>query len=170
MKKDSKLLILVLCLGLSAGLILKLFVIDILHVSGRSMMPAIQDGDTLFVNKLAFGIITPYGEKLLLQWAEPKRGDVVIYLYDNKIVVKRCVAVSGDLLEYSEDSGYSVYSVKVGSSKISLTQEQFDRMKSSQSVPEGYIFAVGDNYEESIDSRSYGFVSVKNILGKVLWR
>lgn len=167
MKKDSKLLIFVLCVGLAAGLILKLFVIDILHVSGRSMMPAIQDGDTLFVNKLAFGIITPYGEKLLVQWAEPKRGDVVIYLYDNKIVVKRCVAVAGDSLEYSEDSGYIV---RVGDSKISLTQEQFDRMKSSQSVPEGYIFAVGDNYAESVDSRSYGFVSIKNILGKVLWR
>ena len=42
------------------------------------------------------------------------------------------------------------------------------RLKDAAQVPDGYILAVGDNYEVSVDSRDYGFVSVKNVLGKVL--
>ena len=42
--------------------------------------------------------------------------------------------------------------------------------QNSAVVPEGYVLAIGDNYSQSIDSRTYGFVPVKNILGKVLWK
>ena len=92
-------------------------------------------------------------------------GDVVIYLYNNKIVVKRCVACEGQSLEYSSNP---IYTVKVGDNEIPLTESQYMRLKDAAQVPEGYILAVGDNYEVSVDSRDYGFVSVKNVLGKVL--
>ncbi|MBQ0052261.1 MAG: signal peptidase I [Treponema sp.] len=154
-----------ICAGLLIGLIIKLFVFEFLTVSGRSMLPTIQDGDKIFINKLAYGIVKPYSNSLLVQWSQPQRDDLVIYLYDNKIVVKRCVAVAGDLLEYSEDR---VYTLRTGGKEISLTENQHYNLKNSSSVPEGYILAVGDNYEESIDSRTYGFVSVHNILGKVI--
>lgn len=131
------------------------------------MIPALHDGDKIFVNKLAFGIVEPYGEKLLIQWAKPKTGDIVIYLYDDKIVVKRCVAVSGDKLEYSSDSDYN-FILKTNGKEIPLTQSQFENLKNADKVPDGYILAVGDNYAESVDSRTYGFVSVKNVLGKVI--
>lgn len=155
----------ILCIGLLAGIILKLFVFEFLTVSGRSMQPAINDGDRIFISKLAYGIVTPYGEKLLVQWKKPERNDIIIYLYNDKIVVKRCIAVGGDLLEYSADN---VYTLTTGGKQVSLTEIQYNNMKNSFSVPDGYILAVGDNYEESIDSRNYGFVPVKNILGKVL--
>ncbi|MBQ6782249.1 MAG: signal peptidase I [Treponema sp.] len=167
MTEDKKNLIFVVCVGLAIGLVLRLFVVDVLHVSGKSMHPAIKDGDTLIVNKLAYGIVIPYGEKLLVQWKEPKAGDIVIYLYNNKIVVKRCVAIGGESLAYSDDT---VYTVSVGDTKIPLTESQWRNLRGIDSVPKGYIFAVGDNYEESIDSREYGFVSVRNILGKVICR
>ncbi|WP_191014385.1 signal peptidase I [Treponema zioleckii] len=157
--------ILITCVGIFLGVILKLFVIDILHVSGKSMQPSIEDGEVILVNKLAYGLNKPYGEKSFFNWSEPKVGDVVIYLYDNKIVVKRCVATEGTLLEYSDNP---LYTLKIGEKEISLTAEQYDNLKSSPKVPDGYILAVGDNYRESIDSRNYGFVSVRNILGKVL--
>ena len=96
-----------------------------------------------------------------------KRNDIIIYLYDNKIVVKRCVAVAGDSLDYSADSQYILFT---GGNEIALTAEQYDCMKNSAVVPEGYVLAIGDNYSQSIDSRTYGFVPVKNILGKVLWK
>lgn len=153
------------CAGLSAGLLLKLFAFEILTVSGRSMIPALHDGDRIFVSKLAFGIVEPYGSKLLVQWAQPKKDEIVIYLYDNRIVVKRCVATSGDKLEYSESSDYTL---KTNGKEIPLTETQFKNLKNTDKVPEGYILAVGDNYAESVDSRTYGFVSVKNVLGKVI--
>ena len=156
---------LVICVGFVAGLFIKLFVLDILHVSGRSMEPSVRDGAVLFVNKLAFGIVEPYGDKLLVKWGNPERDDIVIYLYDNKIVVKRCVAVAGDKIEYSTDP---IYTLTVADKTIPLSESQFNNMKASHVVPDDYILAIGDNYAESIDSRTYGFVSEKNILGKVI--
>ncbi len=156
---------LIVCIGLFIGLILKLFVFEILTVSGRSMQPAINDGDRIFISKLSYGLVKPYGDKLLVQWKTPQRGDIIIYLYNDKIVVKRCVAVAGDLLEYSADN---VYNLKTGGKQIKLTEHQYENLKNSGSVPEGFVLAIGDNYDESVDSRTYGFVSVRNILGKVL--
>ena len=164
---QNKMLVLIVCVGLLVGFLLKLFVFEILTVSGDSMFPALKDGEKLFVSKLAYGIVEPYGDELLIQWEKPKAGDIVIYLYNNKIVVKRCVATEGEELECSIDNDYNYY-LKVGNSKISLTEIQYLNFKDSTAVPKGYILAIGDNYEVSVDSRSYGFVSERNILGKVL--
>jgi len=166
-KKDRNLLILIVCLALIAGGLIKFEIVDVLHVSGVSMYPALKDGDTLLVNKLAYGLNIPYGSRLLFQWEEPQENDVVIYLYNNKIVVKRCVATGGTPLAYSTDP---VYTLTVGEKEITLTKSQYDNLHSSTSVPEGYILAIGDNYDQSVDSRTYGFVSVKNILGRVSCR
>ena len=165
MKKNGQWLVLVVCVGLVIGLLLKMFVVDFLHVSGTSMTPTIEDGDIIFVNKLAYGLDKPYSDKLLFRWNAPKCDDIVIYLYRNKIVVKRCIGVSGDLLEYSDEA---VYTLNIRGKQIPLTPVQYNNLKNVKAVPDGYILAVGDNYEESIDSRTYGFVSVHNILGKVL--
>ena len=163
----NKVFFLIVCAGLFVGLVLKLFVFEILTVSGESMMPAVSDGEHLLVSKLAYGLVVPFGDRLLLQWKSPARGDVVIYMYDNKIVVKRCVACGGDSLEYSPDNDYN-HILRAGGAEIALTESQYLRLRDSGSVPEGYILAVGDNYGVSVDSRAYGFVSERNILGKVL--
>lgn len=165
--KSNKFLYFIICIGLLVGLFLKLFVFEILTVSGESMYPSIKDGDKILINKVAYGIVEPYGDELLCSWNHPERGDIVIYLYNNKIVVKRCLAVSGDTLEVFSDSEYN-YTLKVGDSSIRLNQSQYLNLKNSVSVPEGYILAIGDNHEVSVDSRTYGFVSEKNVLGKVI--
>lgn len=165
LSSTNKSIIFITCCGLFFGFIVKLFAVEVLHVSGTSMESAIHDKSTVVVNKLAYGIIKPFSNSLLVQWQEPKVGDIVIYLYNNKIVVKRCVACEGQSLEYSSNP---VYTVKVGDNEIPLTESQYMRLKDAAQVPEGYILAVGDNYEVSVDSRDYGFVSVKNVLGKVL--
>ena len=161
----NKSIILITCLGLLFGLILKLFVIEFLHVSGTSMENAIQDRSTVAVNKLAYGLVKPFSDSLLIQWKKPAVNDIVIYLYNDKIVVKRCIACEGQSLEYSENP---VYTLKTGDKEIPLTENQYLRFKDIPQVPEGYILAVGDNYGVSVDSRDYGFVSVKNVLGRVL--
>lgn len=151
--------------GAVLGILLKLFAFDILRVSGNSMSPSIAEGDSVFVNKLAYGIAKPGNRTFFVQWAKPSRGDVVIYLHDDKIVMKRCVAIGGDILEYFADNEYTLI---VGEQKIALTEQQYLHMKSNKTVTDGYILAIGDNHDESIDSRAYGFVSVKNIIGKVI--
>lgn len=153
-------------LGIFLALIIKFFALDIFSVQGKSMLPLIKDGQTIFVNKLAYGISKPFGSELLVQWSEPKENDVVIYLYNNNYVVKRCVATSGTSLDYLSDLDYSL--IVDGRKKISLSENQFHKMFKSSSVPQNYILAIGDNYDKSYDSRNYGFVPVKNILGKVI--
>ena len=165
--RQNKILVLIVCAGLLLGFLIKLFIFEILTVSGESMYPTLKDGEKLFVSKLSYGLVEPYGDKVLLSWKKPERGDIVIYLYNNKIVVKRCLAVGGDELECSADKEYN-YTLKVGNSRIALSLEQYLNLKSSSSVPEGYILAIGDNHAVSVDSRSYGFVAERNILGKVL--
>ena len=145
--------------------LIKLFVLDIVVVSGTSMMPNIKDGQTIFINKLAYGIVRPFSSSFLVQWDTPKENDVVIYLYNDKMVVKRCVATEFTPLVFSQNSEYNM---EVNEKIIPLKEEQYHRIKNSSFVPEGMILAIGDNYDESVDSRNYGFVSVKNIIGKVL--
>lgn len=131
------------------------------------MEPAIKDKSTVVEFKLAYGLVKPFTSDFFIQWAEPKVGDVVFYVYNNHTVVKRCIATSNEMLEFSNDSGYSL---KVNNKNIPLTQEQYEQFKNTTHVPEGMILAIGDNYSESVDSREYGFVSTANVLGKALWK
>lgn len=169
MKKESSFLsvCIYVAAGVFLGFFLKFFVMDVLHIYGTSMEPQFKNEDKVVVSKLAYGINKPFGDRLLVKWASPKPGDVIIFMYDNKIVIKRCVATGGTALEYSYTSGYNLI---IGDKNIPLTELQYHRMKDSLVVPEGMVLAVGDNYSESIDSRTYGFVPEENILGKVICR
>lgn len=154
--------------GLIIAALFKIFVFELLTVDGLSMSPSLKDGQTIYVNKLAYGISNPLGSSLIVQWAYPKEGDVVIYLYNNTMVVKRCVATENAPLDYLT---YSQYILLVDLQKqIPLTQEQYNNLKDCSTVPSGCILAIGDNYSESFDSRNYGFIPVSNILGKVICR
>ena len=86
-------------------------------------------------------------------------------MHCNKIVVKRCIATQGTTLEFMADSEYIL---KVNNKTIPLKEEEYKRLSSFSQVPSGYVLVLGDNIEESIDSRQYGFVAVKNITGKIL--
>lgn len=156
-----------LCLfsGAAAGLLLKLFAFDVLHVAGKSMEPTLKDGSYVLVNKLAYGLTVPFAGRFFVQWASPKAGDIVIYLHEDKIVVKRCAAVAGAQLDFLMQPEYSL---AANGKRIRLTAEQYAGLSPFLTVPDGYVLALGDNPAESIDSRDYGFVSVKNITGKII--
>ncbi|MBQ0165754.1 MAG: signal peptidase I [Treponema sp.] len=147
--------------------LLKTYIIDIQRVSGTSMEPAIPDGSLIVLSKIHYGFYNPSGDTLRKQWKTPERGDVVYYWYNDRPVIKRCVATEHETLAFSTDSGYSM---SVGGNTIPLTEGQYQRLKFNSEVPEGTILAIGDNYASSIDSRDYGFISVASIMGKVLWQ
>ena len=154
--------------GIMISIFVKSFIIDVFRVSGKSMEGTFSDGQIILVNKLAYGIVNPFGSSLLIQWKKPAENDVIIYLYQDSYVIKRCAAAAGMTMDFLEDSGYSL---RMGNGRqISLTSIQYHRMKNCHEVPQGYVFALGDNLSQSFDSRNYGFVPEKNILGKAICR
>ncbi len=160
--------------GILIALAVKTFLIDIYRVNGYSMEKTLCNNQLVLVNKAAYGIQNPFTGALFVQWKKPSEGDIIIYFYNKNTVVKRCTATGGTELEYIEYvdfSSKSEYSLIVGKNKkIPLDSIQYHRMKTNSKVPENYILAVGDNYSLSVDSRNYGFVPEKNILGKVICR
>ncbi len=156
---------LLIIIGICIALFLKLFIIDMVKVSGPSMSPTLEDKTTVYISKLAYGIPIPFGNQLAVQWAKPENGDVVIFLHNNKMVVKRCCGVAGQVLEYSTNTGYSLH---IDGKTYPLTEAQYQRIKYDSVVPENTILAIGDNASESVDSRDYGFIPVHCVLGKVL--
>lgn len=165
--KSLLLFTVILIAGLAAGCITKLFIFDFMKTSGQSMTPSIKDGEVIFVNKLAYGLALPDYKNFIIQWKKPEKNDVVVFLHENKLVVKRCVLTEGDSIEISRDKHYT-FTLRVGENYIPLSLEQEYWLKSFEKVPEGFIFVAGDNFENSIDSRNYGFVSAKNITGKII--
>lgn len=151
--------------GLLIGLFLKLFVFDFLKISGKSMEPTLSSGNHIVINKAAYGIQNPFTKNYFFTWKSPKKNDVVTFLNDNKIVVKRCVLTEGDSLEILVDSGYHII---INNQKVPLSEFQYLQFAGTKTVPSGYIFVLGDNFLYSVDSRDYGFVSTKSIKGKAI--
>ncbi|MBR2106924.1 MAG: signal peptidase I [Treponema sp.] len=151
--------------GLLIGLFLKLFVFDFLKISGKSMEPTLSSGNHIVINKAAYGIQNPFTKEYFFTWKSPKKNDVVTFLNDNKIVVKRCVLTEGDSLEILVDSGYHII---INNQKVPLSEFQYLQFAGTKTVPSGYIFVLGDNFLYSVDSRDYGFVSTKSIKGKAI--
>lgn len=166
MKKSGRTILLFFSVILLA-LLVKLFVFDVLYVSGPSMQPTLSTGMFVFENRLAWGLPLPFSNRYLLRWDEPETGDVVIYPLNGRNVIKRCIATAGTPLVFSAERGYSI---GIGDQVIPLDENQYQKLKTAECVPEGMIFALGDNMAESRDSRDYGFVSIDSIRGKALWR
>ena len=151
--------------GLLIGLFAKLFVFDFLKISGKSMEPTLSSGNRIIKNKAAYGIHNPFTKNYFFTWKSPKKNDIVTFLNDNKIVVKRCVLTEGDSLEILVDSGYHII---INNQKVPLSEFQYLQFAGTKTVPSGYIFVLGDNFLYSVDSRDYGFVSTKSIKGKAI--
>lgn len=155
-----------ICLGVFIALAVKIFALDFYSVKGHSMEPAIKDGQTIAVNKLCYGLQNPFRPELLFSWNKPQPDDIVLYMYQNYWVVKRCAAVGGSPLECVEEN--QNYFLLAGTNKIPLTSIQFHKLRTTKAVPQNYVLAIGDNNELSRDSRDYGFVPVKNIVARAV--
>ncbi len=144
----------------------KLFVLDFMYVSGPSMEPTFRNGSFVVEYKLAWGVPIPFANAYALRWGSPKPGDIVIFPWKDRWVIKRCLGTAGMPVLVDRGEGYTA---RVNGETLSLTEEQWNRLKRADRVPEGMLFVAGDNREESLDSREYGFVSVDSIRGKAVW-
>ncbi|MCM3567808.1 signal peptidase I [Neobacillus mesonae] len=135
-------------------------------VEGESMMPTLQDGNKLVVNKLGY------------QVSDLDRFDVIVFHANPKEdFVKRIIGLPGDKLEYRNDQLYIngqkfdepfLAKYKRKSPGMKLTGDfSLKEITGEDTVPEGKLFVLGDNRLGSWDSRHFGFISIDQVVGKV---
>ena len=136
------------------------FVARIMDVNGTSMFPTLNNGDKVLVSDLFY---------------EPKRGDIVVFKKDsyddNKALVKRVIAVEGDVVNIDFDKGIVYVNGAAAEEDYIdvLTTTKIDFI-GPQTVPENCLFVMGDNRNASTDSRDkrIGMVDKRLVVGKVL--
>ena len=162
-----------------------------------SMNPTIVEGDRIFVNKLAYGLRVPFTMWRLAEWADPQRGDVVVFRspQDGKQMVKRVVALPGetvamvDNLLYINGRPADVALAEPGCDSATARGGRIFAIESlggaaeahpivvtpslparrsfpPMTVPPDHYFVLGDNRDNSGDSRYFGFLPRANITGR----
>ena len=163
---------------------------DLSSISGASMQPTLLDGDKVWVNKLAYDVKIPWTEISLAELNDPERGDVVIIdsKAADKRLVKRIVGLPGDTIylqnntvvingvpaEYEvlyrdHDAVVIEENLPQRSHQAKLSRLYMNRSSRSYGptvVPEDQYFVLGDNRDNSADSRVYSFVPREEIIGR----
>lgn len=194
--------------------LLRSFLFEPFKIPSTSMVPTLQVGDLILVNKFTYGIRLPLINKKIIELNNPQRGDVMVFRYPNQPsldYIKRVIGVPGDKIAYinkrltvngKEVSYYPIadyldeerlsYSKQYvedlsGVSHKILNDERvpafvvnpeffpqrdlctYDAQGVRCTVPAGHYFMMGDNRDNSQDSRYWGFVPDKNIVGKAFF-
>jgi len=163
---------------------------DLNSISGRSMQPTLLDGDKVWVNKLAYDFKLPFTGISLAEIADPERGDIVIIDSEvaGKRLVKRVIGLPGDtiymrnntLIVNGEVADYTIIGSEDGN--ITISEQLFEhshramisgvlanrstRNYGPAEVPAGQFFVLGDNRDNSADSRIYSFIPRDQIVGR----
>lgn len=164
-----------ICIAVLLALFIRTFVVQAFKIPSGSMLPTLLIGDHLLVNKFIYGIRMPFTGKLLIPIDEPERGDVVVFRFpkDRSVdYIKRVIGTPGDTVEVREkkvyingepiDDPYAHISTPSVLNASASPRDNFGPVL----VPDGRIFVMGDNRDNSYDSRFWGFVDQKDILGK----
>ena len=176
-------------------LLLRSFVVEPFQIPSQSMLPTLKVGDFILVSKSTYGIRLPVLRTKLVDISSPKRGDVMVFFppHEDRYFIKRVVGLPGDkvqvlngvmyingeqmeqvLMPEEATSARSVVMTEnlVGSQH--LIQKRISPTRLSQSytsiVPDGHYFMMGDNRDNSSDSRVWGPVPEERIVGKAFAR
>lgn len=153
--------------------ILRVFLFAPIVVDGESMMPTLENGDRMLVNKIGYSI------------GKPDRYDIVVFhAPDDKDYIKRVIGIPGDHIAYEDDQLYINGKAHAEPYLTSLKEQQslgsgnlttdftLEQLTELEVIPEGYVFVLGDNRKKSTDSRIIGLVPIKDIVGNtnyVFW-
>ncbi len=191
---------------LAIVLVLRSFVAEPFQMPSESMVPTLEVGDFILVNKYTYGIRLPVIRTKVFDINDPERGDVMVFFPPNetRYFIKRVIGLPGDLLELrnnvlyingeaapqelisQEAPKFGEPCYKMRAEKVNLVEETLgDKAHSSRlceiasqqtylqpgrayRVPEGNYFMMGDNRDNSGDSRSFGPVPEERIVGKAV--
>lgn len=156
---------------------IRTFIIQAFKIPSGSMKPTLQIGDHILVTKFSYGIKIPILRKLLISISDPKRNDIVVFIYPedrSKDFVKRVIGIGGDTIEIKNkkiylnglpyNDGKGVYTDDMIIPGAAQPRDNFGPV----TVPPESIFVMGDNRDQSYDSRFWGFVDKREVLGKAL--
>ncbi len=189
-----------------AVLIFRSFIAEPFRIPSGSMMPTLDVGDFILVNKFAYGLRWPVLDSKFLSIGEPKRGDVVVFRYPRDPTqnwIKRVIGLPGDVISFHDHTlmingkpvpKYDSKPYTDDGSKESPDMAQVGTQASEEdllgvkhavltipgmnrspqgtwTVPQGHYFVMGDNRDNSMDSRYWGFLPEKNLVGKafLIW-
>jgi signal peptidase I len=182
-----------LLLFISLMLVFRSAVADWNDVPTGSMKPTIVEGDRILINKMAYDLKLPFSQQTLVKFTDPKRNDIVIFesKIADKRLVKRVIGIPGDtvsmvknqLLVNQEAANYKVVAIKddyvlseetiAGNSHLIRTKVQpGNAIQPTRAnfheitIPEGFYLMMGDNRDNSADSRSIGLVPRNEIIGR----
>lgn len=173
-------------------MVLRSFIVEPFQIPSASMVPTLKIGDYILVNKFTYGIRLPVVGTKIVDIDQPARGDVMVFFppNDNRYFIKRVIGLPGDSIRYVnkqliindkpiEQAFLAKVTDQYSGRYVDLVEEQLgeskhlahktlgiDRGDFSYVVPEGHYFMMGDNRDNSSDSRVWGAVPEKNIVGK----
>jgi signal peptidase I len=157
------------------ALFIRTFIVQAFKIPSGSMKETLQIGDHILVNKFIYGVKLPFIDKTIIPIKKPKRGDIIVFIFPEdpkKDFIKRVIAIGGDTVRIRNKKVY------VNGKRVEYKQAQFTENQilpgvlqprdnyGPKTVPEDNLFVMGDNRDESYDSRFWGFVNLKAVKGK----
>jgi signal peptidase I len=150
------------------ALFIRTFVVQAFKIPSGSMKPTLLVGDHILVNKFIYGVKIPFTDRTIIELGQPKRGDVVVFKYPldtSKDYIKRVIGLPGDEVKLTNKKLYVNGKLM---EDIHASYSTFGNLRKfgPVSVPDDHIFVMGDNRDESSDSRVWGFVPISFVKGK----
>ncbi len=169
-------------IALVIAIVIRTFAIQAFKIPSGSMLSTLQIGDHILVNKILLGtpVDIPFTNVNLFRMPgirEPKRGDIVVFKFPEdptRDFIKRVIGVGGDVIEGRDKVVYvngipqsEPYTQHVDAAVKPRAMDRRDNF-GPITVPKGSVFVMGDNRDQSYDSRFWGFVDEKQIKGKAV--
>lgn len=161
-------------IALVLAMIIRTFLVQAFKIPTGSMRPTLQEGDLILVNKFIYGAKVPFTDFRLPALAQLKRGDVIVFIYPEdpkKDFIKRLAGLPGDTLEIKDGSVYlngKPLAQPAFNQRYYYNRGEWGQENQQITVPQDSFFVLGDNSASSQDSRYWGFVPAKNILGRAI--
>jgi signal peptidase I len=170
------------------ALVIRTFMLQAFRIPTGSMEDTLLVGDFLLVNKMVYGPRLPFVDARIPGWRDPEPGDVVVFKYPrdpSQDYIKRCIATGGQTVKIRGKTVYvdnhpvdmptdgkfiDTHVKPVGYREPDIVppgagnRDHFGPV----TVPEGHLFVMGDNRDNSLDSRYWGFLPRENIVGEAL--
>lgn len=167
------------------------FLFEPFQIPSGSMERTLLVGDFILVNKFNYGIRLPVIRTKIMDIEDPKRGDVMVFFppHKDQYFIKRVVGLPGDIVEYKNKvltiNGVEQVQTPISDSKRSLLRQKMEKLGEvehliqqnigvnrdkafTERVPEGHYYMMGDNRDNSADSRYWGPVPESRIVGKAV--
>jgi signal peptidase I len=158
------------------ALFIRTFVAQAFKIPSSSMEPTLQVGDYILVSKFIYGIRIPYTNTKFFQYKNPHRSDIIVFIYPkdrSKDFIKRVIATEGEKVEIIQNKIY------INDQEIKDPWGHYEKSNWTKYlqaidkfgpvvVPKDSLFVLGDNRDNSQDSRFWGFVNVSAVKGKAL--